>query len=561
SRWQVAAKLGGFLPGGGPGSAEATAVAVDDEATGEAKVNRSNVTGPLPVDCMLCHRNRGSGYSPFVWTEQIESENFAYAPTAALGIATVSGTMTRLKDDFDPQAADSSKSLPKVTYEPTRFRSDGKVFFDVVRKPDSNACYYCHTNSDADAVSGSRWLHDEDIHLRAGMVCADCHRNALSHETVRGFEGETHAAAASIASFSCQGCHMPNHNAKPQSSPGRLGAPEPEHRGLPPLHFDKLSCTACHSGSLPEATVGRQINSIAHRLGDHGVKRTGNEQPGIVGPVVIPAAQWHAGEGAVEDDEHTQDVAAAKLTPHRMMWPSFWGIVDSGKVQPLNPEAVYELVRRPLKVRREFTEELAEVKLSLSVRKELLGEERSRAKDEDRTDEEKQKIAAAESEARKAQVGERIAESLASIEKEYPDKQAVYISGGMGFVRDGESAIKPLPAEQLGSAADPYAWPMAHSVRPARQALGAEGCTQCHNTDALIFKAQVQPVGLLPDQETVAVPVHDLQQVDIERLAVWSSLFQGRSSFKIAGLIALGLTCLVTLSAFAVNLSSAWRRG
>ena len=32
---------------------------------------------------------------------------------------------------------------------------------------------------------------------------------------------------------------------------GRMGAPEPIHKGLPPVHLEKLSCTACHSGQFP----------------------------------------------------------------------------------------------------------------------------------------------------------------------------------------------------------------------------------------------------------------------------------------------------------------------
>ena len=26
----------------------------------------------------------------------------------------------------------------------------------------------------------------------------------------------------------------------------------PQHKGLPPIHFEKLSCTACHTGEIPQ---------------------------------------------------------------------------------------------------------------------------------------------------------------------------------------------------------------------------------------------------------------------------------------------------------------------
>ncbi|QDV23136.1 cytochrome c3 family protein [Aureliella helgolandensis] len=590
SRWQVAAKFGSFLPGGGPGSEESIAAgeALQGEERPEGYLDRSGVTGALPVDCMLCHRKQGNGYSPFVWSEQIEDENFAYAPTAALGVGTVAGSMKRLKDDFDPTAEGAASKLPKVTYEASRFRSDGKVFIDLIRKPENNACYYCHTNVPAETTQGTRWQHDEDVHLRAGMSCADCHRNGLDHNTVRGFEGEQHPSGSVATSLSCQGCHMPNDSADGLSRAGRMGAPQPAHAGLPPLHFDKLTCTACHSGGLLEPSVGRQLNSIAHHLGQH-VKRTGLEQPGIVGPVHLPAsglrqssappaatneapseadetasgAEEAAGEPvavASPDEGTVKQVEVGKYTPHRMMWPSYWGVKRNEKIVPLNPEEVYELIRRPLKVRREFTEELADVKLSLSQRKELLGEDRARAKEEEWTTEERQKIATAERTARELQVSERVSDALQAIEEAYPDSVAIFISGGSGFVRDGASTIKAVEPESLGDAAEPYAWPMAHAVRPARQALGATGCLECHSDNSLFFGAEVLPVGLLPGQSTKPLKTHTLQEVDTDRLTAWNQLFQGRAFFKIAGLIALGLTCVVALSACAINLSRITRR-
>lgn len=162
----------------------------DSATTMTGQVDRSHLTGPLLIDCMLCHHRQGSGYSPFTWTEQIEQENFAYAPAAAFGVATVQGQTRRLKDDFDPKAEGAATQLPAVQYDPNRFRHDGRVLFDLVRKPENNACYYCHTQTAADAVEGQRWWHDEDVHVRAGMACVDCHRNGLDHETARGFAGD-----------------------------------------------------------------------------------------------------------------------------------------------------------------------------------------------------------------------------------------------------------------------------------------------------------------------------------------------------------------------------------
>lgn len=549
SRWQVAAKLGPFMPGGGVGSADALAVKVSQEAE-----DKSAVTGAVPIDCMLCHHRSGSGYSPFEWTEQVKDENFAYAPTAAMGFATVSGNMLRLKEDFDVTAEGAEEKLPRVTYEASKFRADGTVFFDVVRKPESDACYYCHTNMAADVTVGGRWLHDEDVHLRAGFACADCHRNSLNHHTVRGFAGEQHVSGSVAASFSCRGCHMDEGQSErdPAVVAGRLGAPKPAHLGLPPLHFEKMTCTACHSGPMPGKELERQLNSMAHELGEH-VKRTGEETPGILSAVNLPVP--HAGDG----HSNGYDGVSQVYTPHRLMWPSYWGTMRDGQVTVLNPEKAYELVRRPLKV-RDFGEDLAKVSLSLTARKELLGDERARIKEEDRTEQEQAIIAEAEAKERTLQVAERMSGALAAIEEEFPESRAVFVTGGMGYVRSGESDIETIDAEKLAGAADPYAWPVAHNVRPARQALGSTGCTDCHSDTSPYFQVNVTPVGVLPGQVTLGVKAHELQNADRIRLTAWNQMFLGRSLFKLAGLIALGLTCLVALSAIVWNLGSLGRR-
>ena len=586
SRWEVAAKLGGFMPGGGVGSLESLLpedegneiskeqIAAAKESESEKETDeweaedKTHITGAVPVDCMMCHRNAGSGYSPFVWSEQIEDENFAYAPTAALGIATVSGNMTRLKGDFDPKLEENQAKLPKVAYEQGRFRSDGKVFFDLVRKPKNDSCYYCHTSRDANSVGqGLRWMHDDDVHVRAGIACADCHRNGLDHHTVRGYDGELHEAGGLVASLSCQGCHVGDdvghgsatETGDPLAASGRLGAPMPEHKGLPPIHFEKMTCTACHSGSMPSSEVPREINSIAHRLGEH-IKRTGMEAPAIFGTVNLPVdySEYLGVETAGGDDAfHAHDKV---YTPHRMMWPSYWGLIRSGKVEVLNPQQVYDIVRRPLKVRKGFEEDLGDVKLSLSDRKKILGEDRARAKEEDRTPEEQEKIAAAEEEERKKQVNERMAAALEAIEEEFPDGIAVYISAGQGFVRKGEEEIEPADPELIGDASKPYQWPLAHNVRPARQSLGANGCVECHSDESLFFQAEITPVGLLPGHEVEPIKLYDLQQADMPRLTLWNQLFAGRSQFKVAGLIALALTCLVVVSAMTWNLSRFFKR-
>ncbi len=564
TNWQIAAKLGGYLPGVSfdtPQELPAQPQDVSQEALASAgySTDRSHLTGRLAIDCMLCHHRPGSGYSPFVWTEQIAEQNFAYAPTAALGVAVVTGNMRRLKDDFDIRSPDNRDQLPVVKYENREFRSDGKIFIDLVRRPSNDACYYCHTQLSSHAPMGSRWMHDQDVHLRSGMLCVDCHRNGLDHQTIRGVESVSHPSGPLAASLSCQGCHMGESSAPAMqfldgdlfATAGRLGAPKPAHRGLPPIHFEKMACTACHSGPLLSQEIQRQIHSIGHDLGQH-TKRTGDELPAIFGSVHLPVDS----HGMISPNAET-----GKYTPHHLIWPSYWGVIRQGQVLPINPEQAYDLIRKPLKVRRDFVAELSEVKLTLSQRREILGDDRSaRSKPEELTDQQRQQIQDAEAEERKRQVEERVSAALAELDSAFPGDQAVFVSGGSGFVRNAEGVLTELSAEQLGKAADPYAWPVAHAVRPARHSLGATGCQECHSPDSPFFFANLQPVGLLPGQEVEPIPVHRLQQADVQRLDAWSQLFEGRSWFKIFGLTVLGLTGLVAMSVFAMNVSDLWRR-
>lgn len=362
SRWSMAAQFGGYLPGGGPGEAGGLAAGPAAEE-GFQGIDRSAITGPLPIDCMLCHQASGSGYQPQAWTEQIAVQNFPYAPVVAAGLATVDGNLSRIKA---PVAADDPKAtetLPKLTYDPSRFRPDGKVFFDLVRSPSNGACYHCHSNLATDQLGAGRWLHDQDIHLRAGMNCTDCHRNALEHHTVRGFEGEEHPSGHSVATLSCRGCHLDGEATRPISATGdwdsaqadrllkggtsisgrgslsgagRLGAPKPLHRGLPPLHLEKLSCTACHAGPLPESDTPEWLSAFLHGLG-RSEHRSGAESPQVLAPVNLVT-------------NYSSDPKAAPIyTPHRISWPSYWASLQpDGRIAPLDPQQSYELTRREI---------------------------------------------------------------------------------------------------------------------------------------------------------------------------------------------------------------------
>ena len=226
--WEMTKQFGGRIPGGGVGQKS------DEEMPSET-VSRWPLSGTLEIDCLACHSVSGK-YDFNARREQIEEENFAWAATAALRIATIKGSVSRLKEGADPASEETKAKLPQMTYDAGAFASDGTVFMDLIRKPENNACYQCHSHRTVSEEGiDARWVHDQDVHLRSGMQCVDCHRNGIDHHIVRGFDGEVHPSGQSMTTLSCSGCHL----GTATELAGRLGSPKPEHAGLPPVSLRK----------------------------------------------------------------------------------------------------------------------------------------------------------------------------------------------------------------------------------------------------------------------------------------------------------------------------------
>jgi hypothetical protein len=500
-----------------------------DEPAGDTA--RWKLSGPLNIDCMFCHHNDGA-YSPEAWWEQIRFENFAWAPTAALGIGTIKDQVKSLPDDFDPETADETSryKLPQTTYANLRINAENKVFFDVVRQPHNSTCYYCHTTRPVGETAPPEWTHDEDVHIRAGMSCADCHRNDLEHHTVRGYEGEVHPSGLSVASLSCRGCHMGD-----DEESGRLGAPKPLHKGLPPLHLEKMSCTSCHSGPRPSDEALQIQTAMAHGLGLQFHGDISDLAPGLVAPVM-------------KRDGDT-------LYPHKMMWPAFWGAKKDDKITPLNPEEVYDAVKRALRVRSSSTliETFMEAKISSSDKKELLGEERAKASEEELTDEEQAKLAEFAKTKGLETWQEKMAEALTALKAIVAKEGAepVYISGGKAYRLDKDGKVQEFEHE----ATNPYAWKLAHDVRSARQSSGVKGCYECHSAGSPILEGQVTAIGPAPDDSPPTKDMYAYTGYDKTKMDAWNSSFQGRTAFKYFGFAAMGVLGLVLLSSLVAGIN------
>jgi hypothetical protein len=260
------------------------------------------------------------------------------------------------------------------------------------------------------------------------MMCVDCHRNGLDHNMVRGYEGEAQAKNnPAAASLSCKGCHLPDEsNEVPRA--GRLGAPQPKHAGIPTVHFEKMTCTACHAGPWPTEKAQRMKTSQAHALGTHGVNRSGAALPHIMSPVFVR-----------EDN--------GKIAPHKLFWPAFWARMNGKTVMPIAPE---EIIARADTL---FT-----------------GIDSTRSGDwltitDEQITNVLQKISSSDSSA----------------------AHAAYIAGGKLHRLNSSGKL----VKENHPAALPYSWAIGHDVRPAFQSLGIRGCGDCHAVNAPFYFSQL----------------------------------------------------------------------
>ncbi|OVE76769.1 hypothetical protein BVX97_00535 [bacterium E08(2017)] len=306
SDWEFVMNFGRHLPGGGLAEKD------DPTSTGNA---RWMVSGNIEANCMACH-NLDKCQDMTEWALQIARENFRWAATAASGLGEISGVAQRLpdtwvpSDGFDPDDM-VWKAPPSVLYKKHIFDSKHRAIMDI-GKPQDRRCLQCHSVA---KVGQEKTELAGDIHTASGMSCVSCHRNGIDHKIDRAAEGM----------YSCEGCH----------DEGTYGAPHPEHKGIPPVHMEKLTCTTCHSGAVidkasamdsPE-TGGLALvrTSRANRLGIHGRAQWFTEAPRIMEPVYMKQAN-------------------GKIAPCRIMWPSFWAKKAGEELEVIQPEALMETV-------------------------------------------------------------------------------------------------------------------------------------------------------------------------------------------------------------------------
>jgi hypothetical protein len=488
--WQMMLTFGRNWPGGGVG--ERRPIGAADPG------GRWEVSGNLEVNCLACH-NADFRQDQNHFAEHVARQNFRWAGTAASGLAFVEGNVKGLPSNFDPEwntQPDLPGWVPRVHYDRSRFNFKNEVFFDVPGGGTADRCYTCHTAFTVDAQRPQEWQQYKDVHLAKGMACGDCHRNGLDHRITRNYEGDPTPGAAER---SCRSCHMGDESARRVDlrKGGHLAAPRARHLGIPRVHMEKLSCTACHAGPMPAEKPLLVQTSMAHGLGYHAMALGPNSAPYIQQPVFAKGPD-------------------GKRAPHRALWPSFWARLDGAKVRPLTPAQVIDATGWLYRV----------------------GEGRKpKAPDE-----------------------EKIARTLGILAEKAPGAgRSVYVTGGKVYhAENGKLSEMDSPAGD--AAAKPYLWAMGHDVRPAAQSLGsggADGCVQCHSADSGFLFGRVAAMGVADLGAPALHAMSEFSGADAGYQRLFASSFVFRPWLKLTGFTFSGVILLVLLAYGLPNLRTA----
>jgi len=426
----------------------------DNRLDGDYYQARWTETGVLEADCLLCHM---PGYNYEARKKQLAAMNFRWAATAGANLAQVQG------------AVQKGESV-QVVYHKDLFLPDGTLEPHIVRSPRNEACLSCHAQPGW-KKRGANFSPRTDVHLRAGLKCVDCHPAGSSalDERIAGKEehqiGKGDDPGGLVRNdldntmLSCTDCH----------DTGRSGAPIARHLWLPPLHLEQIACQTCH---IPERLVmpievqasdlfnpapkidqpGKRLWTFygpnwkfrnhygyLHMMG-YDDKPTERFRPKLVRykGKIYPVNQVHSAWPGIEIEGQTA-----------LMQPRMSDIVGMWRAHQQDPSQYPQLA----KITDDNGDGVPEV---------------------NRPEEIDALIAA-------------VAQRLADIQYPMTGKRVVWVMDDRVYRSGAEYrtiAKEPWEASPYGNVHK-----YSHDIFPAKSALGAGGCTDCHAPDSEFFYA------------------------------------------------------------------------
>ncbi|RPI21392.1 MAG: hypothetical protein EHM61_24890 [Acidobacteria bacterium] len=506
----VTATCGNCHPGGGPleydregkrydrwmaDPASGLAPGGDNRLDGDYFRARWSETGVIEADCLLCHLPE---YDYKVRNQQLAALNFRWAATAGARLAQINGAVKEGKP-------------PSVTYNPAMFDAEGKVSLHIVAQPRNETCEHCHAKPGW-KKRGASFSARSDVHMRAGLRCVDCHssgsrafdariRGKEIHQVGKGDDPSGHVRNDLDNTMrDCADCH----------DSGYLGAPIAKHVDFPPHHIEKIACQTCH---IPE----RYVKSAQVQVSD-----VFNEGPKIDPPgkhiwTFYDAGMkyWnHYGELTMftAEDQPTDAFRPAlarykgKIYPVNRVHSAWPGLKIEG--QPGLGQPFMKDVFMMWQAHNSDAAKYPELKSITDDNGDGMPEV-NRPEEID------------------AFIGS-IKQHLTQTGFDLAGKQVVWVMDDR--VYSSGSTYETVP--KLEHEASPYAsvYKYSHGVGPARSALGAKGCSDCHSSKSDFFFAKVVRYPFGADAKPVTLTQGEFlgyPQVPNNRrpLAYWTGLF------------------------------------
>jgi hypothetical protein len=436
----------------------------DNGFDGDYYKARWSDTGVVEADCLLCHLPE---YDLKKRNDQLAKLNFRWAATEGAGFGKVTGSVV-------------SNQVPQVAYDLSHFDASGNVKVRVVAQPRNETCLGCHAQPGW-KKRGADYRARTDVHFRAGFRCVDCHPAGSNADDPRIHGHEMHQFAKGDdpggrvrddldnTVRDCASCH----------TSGRFGAPIATHPWLPPLHLETIACQTCHTPVKQVMPIQVQASDVfnADAWIDPGMKQLWTFY-GVDG-----AYRNHYGILKVMgyDDKPTETFRSVlalykgKIYPVNRIHSAWPGIETPGRpglMQPCPPDIV-----AMWKAHREDPAkhpELAAIK----------DDNRDGAPEINRPEEIDALIAAT-------------TRHLTSLGYDLKGKRVVWVSNERVY----HSGTEYRALAKAEWEASPYAnvHKYNHDIAPARAALGAGGCTDCHSRNSRFFDQAVLLTAFSPD--------------------------------------------------------------
>ena len=428
----------------------------DNNLDGDYHKARWSESGVLEADCMLCHY---PSYDFAMRNSQIAALNFRWASSAAAEFGRVEGSV-------------AGNKKVTITYDKSKFQPDGRVSPHIVVSPRNETCLSCHAQPGW-KKRGADFRSRTDVHLRAGMRCVDCHpagsravdarvRSREVHQFGKGDDPGGHVRDdLDNTARDCVSCH----------STGEFGAPIATHKGLPPLHLSRIACQLCH---IPEKMVMPIQVQASDVFNTDALIATGGKQLwtfyGVDGLYRNHYGILHMMGYDDKPTERFRPVAVrykGKIYPVNRVhtaWPGIETPGQPGLMQP-RPSDIFKM----WKTHSDNPDQYAELA-------KITDENGDGIIEVNRPEEIDALIAA-------------ITNHLRAIGYPLDGKRVVWVMDNR--VYSSGTVYREVETELWEASSYGNVHKYNHDVSPAKAALGANGCSDCHSSGASFFTKDV----------------------------------------------------------------------